>query len=1015
MSRLHIFTAEEIKAFDKPPQFSAEKKKAYFQVSERLLGSLTRMRSETYKIALVLHDGYFKASGRFFKPADFKSSDVKFVAQQLGIDPDAFDNDAYAQNTKIHQKHTQIVLKSHEFQPFNRNAKGILKEILAQLAISQTDPKTMIYHACAQLHQQRIEIPNYHAFASMITDVINKYEDELVTKVGDMITDDQRRILDDLIAMDEQATVSQLVRWKNISHSERPKAIKASVDLFCDIKTTYQKLENIALELNLSDAAIRYYGEWVSKAKLSQIKDLSNSNDRYFRLLAFIQDQLYKRHDYLIEILLRATKKSRNDALKNAKKQKNTQRKKTKKALKNLLKDHSNLCEIMDQIQTIINNAGMSDEGKVQAIQALFDNSKKQSSDSGIDEDKQTVSDLAKGKGFNEALEEESRKLQKRISELVQVLEIDAKNSNKPIVEAISYFKNNQGVLDASTPLDFMDKEAVDYCKDETGKVKVSFYKIRLFLAVSDAIKSGKICFNFSYRYRAINDYLIDHATWVSQRDALIQAAGLSHFKNVKEILDSLKEKLNNKYLKTNENIANGSNAHIKFKEDDTFTVDTPKVEKTINTKRLRENFNDVGFVPIIQLLNEIHQTTGFLKCFRHSTHKHHKLKPNPITLIAGIIGLGCNIGGQKIAGISVGVNESTLKETLKWFFSMGNIESANDKVVAMLKRMALSKLFKEDEDKTHTSSDGMKMSVAVDSLLAYYSFKYFGKGKGISAYTFIDDTDALFYSTIMSSADREASYVIDGLLHNEVVKSNIHSTDTHGYTEFIFAATHLIGTSFAPRIKKFEDQTLYAFKAKDFYEKRDCKVLPSSKINTKLIEDHWDDILRLMVSLKLKRVTASDFFKRLNSYTSDHPLYKAMKEFGRIIKSQFILTYTDDLNLRQRVTRLLNRVELSNKFGRAVFYDRGGEIHESSPGEQIKAIACKTLIQNCIVLWNYMYLSQKLANIKDKQKRKIILESIANGSVQSWYHVNLQGEFDFTKAANESSFDLKKILEFRM
>ena len=52
-----------------------------------------------------------------------------------------------------------------------------------------------------------------------------------------------------------------------------------------------------------------------------------------------------------------------------------------------------------------------------------------------------------------------------------------------------------------------------------------------------------------------------------------------------------------------------------------------------------------------------------------------------------------------------------------------------------------------------------------------------------------IDERHFLFYSTVISSAEREAAYVIDGLLHNDVIKSDIHSTDTHGYTENNFGA----------------------------------------------------------------------------------------------------------------------------------------------------------------------------------------------------------------------------------
>jgi TnpA family transposase len=75
----------------------------------------------------------------------------------------------------------------------------------------------------------------------------------------------------------------------------------------------------------------------------------------------------------------------------------------------------------------------------------------------------------------------------------------------------------------------------------------------------------------------------------------------------------------------------------------------------------------------------------------------------------------------------------------------------------------------------------------------------YFGQHKGVSVYSFIDERHFLFHSTVISSAEREAAYVIDGLLHNEVVKSDIHSTDTHGYGEIIFGATFLLGFSFAP------------------------------------------------------------------------------------------------------------------------------------------------------------------------------------------------------------------------
>ena len=68
--------------------------------------------------------------------------------------------------------------------------------------------------------------------------------------------------------------------------------------------------------------------------------------------------------------------------------------------------------------------------------------------------------------------------------------------------------------------------------------------------------------------------------------------------------------------------------------------------------------------------------------------------------------------------------------------------------------------------------------------------------------------------------------------MHNDVVKSDIHSVDTYGFSEVIFGLTHLLGFSFAPIIKNFKDQQLYGCNTPKFYHELDYKLLPKRKIN---------------------------------------------------------------------------------------------------------------------------------------------------------------------------------------
>ena len=71
-------------------------------------------------------------------------------------------------------------------------------------------------------------------------------------------------------------------------------------------------------------------------------------------------------------------------------------------------------------------------------------------------------------------------------------------------------------------------------------------------------------------------------------------------------------------------------------------------------------------------------------------------------------------------------------------------------------------------------------------------------------------------------------------------------------------------------------------------------------------------------------------------------------------------------------------------------------------------AEACKRLIKNCIICWNYLYLSQKLEEMKDTASREAFLDAVAHGSAVAWQHLNLLGEYDSRTRSCEtaSEFD---------
>ena len=117
-----------------------------------------------------------------------------------------------------------------------------------------------------------------------------------------------------------------------------------------------------------------------------------------------------------------------------------------------------------------------------------------------------------------------------------------------------------------------------------------------------------------------------------------------------------------------------------------------------------------------------------------------------------------------------------------------------------------------------------------------------------------------------------------------------------------------------------------------------DCRrwVKPTGYIDAELIEQNWDDILRLIATIMLKETTASEIFRRLNSYSQQHSLYRALKAFGKIIKSTFILRYIDEVELRKAIERQLNKIEHAHRFTRAVSVGNPREFIQAEKQKQV-------------------------------------------------------------------------------
>ncbi len=238
-------------------------------------------------------------------------------------------------------------------------------------------------------------------------------------------------------------------------------------------------------------------------------------------------------------------------------------------------------------------------------------------------------------------------------------------------------------------------------------KLRIPLYKILLFMYMEESIKAGKLNLKYSYRYRSIQEYLISKESWLAEKEDLLKSANLSKFANYSEVSEVLKQTLDAKYHQVNQSFLANKNEHLTI-ENNKIKIKTPKIDSN-ESKYVSSLLIKTGYIPILQVLTDVNQIVNFTDDFKYFSVKYKKMNPDHQSIFAGTIGVGCNIGINRIANSSIGITEDKLSNIVNWCFTLKNISNANNKILAILNKLALADSFKANQSKSHTSSDGKK------------------------------------------------------------------------------------------------------------------------------------------------------------------------------------------------------------------------------------------------------------------------------------------------------------------
>jgi TnpA family transposase len=134
---------------------------------------------------------------------------------------------------------------------------------------------------------------------------------------------------------------------------------------------------------------------------------------------------------------------------------------------------------------------------------------------------------------------------------------------------------------------------------------------------------------------------------------------------------------------------------------------------------------------------------------------------------------------------------------------------------------------------------------------------------------------------------------------------------------------------------------------------------------------------------------------KRLSASSKSSDLAKALREFGRIERTLFMIEWYSSPALRRRCQAGLNKGEAAHKLKRAVFFHERGEIRDRSFDSQAFRASGLNLVVSAIVHWNTVYLSRATAHLRQRG-RNIPDRLLKHVSPLSWEHINLTGIYSW-------------------
>jgi TnpA family transposase len=596
---------------------------------------------------------------------------------------------------------------------------------------------------------------------------------------------------------------------------------------------------------------------------------------------------------------------------------------------------------------------------------------------------------------YFDELETHYRSVRTYLPTLVDKIKFKANPSAESVVAALDWLdaKEKKPRLAESAPREIIRKSWQRYVNGKEGKFDTHAYTFCVLDQLHSALKRRDVFVSPSWRYADPRAGLLSGNEWEATRPVICRSLGLSA--QPEPILRALEQELDETYRAVAARLP--ENPDVRFEtvngKRELILSSLDKLEEPLSLVALRAAVTArLPRVELPEILIEIAARTNFIGAFTHVTQATARAADLSTSLCAVLLAEACNTGYEPLVRDDI---PALQLDRLSWadqnYIRDETLTAANARLVSAQNQIPLAHAWGGGDV---ASADGMRFVVPVRTVHAGANPKYFGSGRGVTWYNMLSNQFSGLHGIVTPGTLRDSLVLLAVVLEQQTeLEPTQIMTDTGAYSDVVFGLFRLLGYRFSPRLADIGGTRFWRIDPHADYG--EFNALARQRINTGLIAQNWDDMLRLAGSLKLGRVPATGIMRSLQVADCPTPLAKAVAEFGRIDKTLHSLNTIDDEEKRRATLAQLNRGEGRHSLARVVFHGRRGELRQRYREGQEDQLGALGLVLNVIVLWNTIYMDAAISQLR-QEGFPVGDEDVARLSPLSYGHINMLGRYSF-------------------